>query len=155
MFALKCSIHIRMIWKYLEQNILFPKSLNWIQHWVSWFDYFDAKLGLNIDTFLTLMETRSIWVNLTLGWWTFSICCKGNALWMCPPVFDQFHYGISWSKWGIWLGIKFPRAVWLCRAADRWHLLVSVERPRFFWSARSSRCNPLTTKFINNMTTSK
>ena len=33
-FAWWCSIHVEMIWKYLEQNVLFPKDLNWIQHWV-------------------------------------------------------------------------------------------------------------------------
>ena len=31
---------------------------------------FSRKLGLKIDTFLTLMGTRPIWVNHTLGWWT-------------------------------------------------------------------------------------
>ena len=24
-----------MIWKFLKQNFLFPKGLNWVQHWVS------------------------------------------------------------------------------------------------------------------------
>ena len=24
-----------MIWKFLKQNVLFPKGLNWVQHWVS------------------------------------------------------------------------------------------------------------------------
>ena len=24
-----------MIWKFLKQNILFPKGMNWVQHWVS------------------------------------------------------------------------------------------------------------------------
>ena len=27
-FALQCSIHFSMVWKYLEQNVLFPKVLN-------------------------------------------------------------------------------------------------------------------------------
>ena len=29
-----------MIWKYLGQNVLFPKDLNWVQHWVSRIDHF-------------------------------------------------------------------------------------------------------------------
>ena len=24
-----------MIWKFLKQNVLFPRGLNWVQHWVS------------------------------------------------------------------------------------------------------------------------
>ena len=24
-----------MIWKFLKQNVLFPKGMNWVQHWVS------------------------------------------------------------------------------------------------------------------------
>ena len=27
-----CGIHIEMTLKFLKQNILFPKSLNWVQH---------------------------------------------------------------------------------------------------------------------------
>ena len=30
-FALECRIHIQMIWKFMEQNFLFPKGLNWVQ----------------------------------------------------------------------------------------------------------------------------
>ena len=28
------------VWKYLEQNVLFPKGLNWLQHWVTRFGLF-------------------------------------------------------------------------------------------------------------------
>ena len=32
-----CVIHLHdnvaFIWKYLEQNVLFPQDLNWVQHW--------------------------------------------------------------------------------------------------------------------------
>ena len=28
------------VWKYLEQNVLFPKGLNWLQHWVGRFGLF-------------------------------------------------------------------------------------------------------------------
>ena len=41
---------------YLKQNVLFPKGLNWVQHWVSLFGsivYFPGKLD-----FLALMGTR-------------------------------------------------------------------------------------------------
>ena len=34
-----------MIWKYLEQIVLFPKDLNWVQHWVS-------QIGLSMSVFL-------------------------------------------------------------------------------------------------------
>ena len=34
-FALECGIHIYMISKFMKQNVLFPKGLNWVQHWVS------------------------------------------------------------------------------------------------------------------------
>ena len=27
--------NVAFIWKYLEQNVLFPKDLNWVQHLVS------------------------------------------------------------------------------------------------------------------------
>ena len=36
-----------MIWKYLEQNVLIPKDLNWVQHWVSRFGLFSC-LIINI-----------------------------------------------------------------------------------------------------------
>ena len=31
-----------MIWKYPEQNMLFPKGLNWVQHWVSRLVYLEV-----------------------------------------------------------------------------------------------------------------
>ena len=30
-FALECGIHIQMIWKFMKQNVMFPKGLNWAQ----------------------------------------------------------------------------------------------------------------------------
>ena len=32
-----------MIWKFLKQNVLFPKGLNWVQHWVSRIGLFARK----------------------------------------------------------------------------------------------------------------
>ena len=31
-----------MIWKFLKQNLLFPKGLNWVQRWVSWLGLFST-----------------------------------------------------------------------------------------------------------------
>ena len=42
----------------MEENVLFPKALNWLQHLV--YCLFFATLGLKIDTFLMLMGTRLI-----------------------------------------------------------------------------------------------
>ena len=40
-----------MIWKFLKQNVLFPKGLNWVQHWVS-------RIGL----FGVISATTAFWV---------------------------------------------------------------------------------------------
>ena len=46
-----------MMWKYVEQNILFPKGLNWVQHWVSQFGLFIKKENKNGEDFIVTSPT--------------------------------------------------------------------------------------------------
>ena len=49
-----------MMWKYLEQHVLFPKGLNRVQHWVRYFDLhgLDLVLGLvrRLDLFVSVFN---------------------------------------------------------------------------------------------------
>ena len=50
-----------MIWKYLEQNVLFPKGLNWVQHWVS-------RLGLLVIVCLRFLSHPSLELAARMIW---------------------------------------------------------------------------------------
>ena len=55
-----------MIWKFLKQNVLTPKGLNWVQHWVSRIGLSTALLILHstILAFSSLRESSPIWACL-------------------------------------------------------------------------------------------
>ena len=44
-----------MIWKFLKQNVLFPRGLNWVQHWVSRIGLLLTDISLRIDPSIRLI----------------------------------------------------------------------------------------------------
>ena len=49
-----------MIWKYLEQNVLFPKDLNWVQHLVSRIGLLPIPYPNLLKFLLTLLHDNSV-----------------------------------------------------------------------------------------------
>ena len=77
-----------MIWKYLEQNILCPKDLNWVQHCVS-------RMGLLLQDYCSIFLR---WLNTVCARFTDSVSDAiklALRLWYANTAVDsvipQFH----------------------------------------------------------------
>ena len=100
-FALECGIHIWMIWKFLKQNVLFPKGLNKVQHWVS-------RLGLfRCQSSLLYLWGDSLWsiFNACISrhaWFDFEIKSSLNKwkfkTWATQKKKGQLNEWINYSK---------------------------------------------------------
>ena len=87
-----------MIWKFLKQNVLFPKSLNWVQHWVSWIGLFVNNSKKNRNNTLT---NESSWPDsgqILCHQYGISIIEKQTSfLWNIPRIKD-------WEEMPVFVG---------------------------------------------------
>ena len=111
-----------MIWIYLEQNVLSPKDLNWVQHWVCRIGLFQASLKKSrqelifilcpfrsssdvtavtshtrpLTTFLSCFETKFGWTSITCFHYEFDCRQVMNR----TIVMETFDWRLLKSRWG-------------------------------------------------------
>ena len=130
-----------MIWKYLEQNVLLPKDLNWVQHWVS-------RIGLlNLVNYLDNNDIDEAYkISLPSGWQfifydSFTSIFTSNSKLLSSGSFQDLRRG--WECQGN-TAVSVIRAVfkWLSKVIMWLRLLCLViglkESRQFFnhWEAK-------------------
>ena len=104
-----------MVWKFLKQNVLTPKGLNWVQHWVSRTGLFN--LGFNFVFCKTIQKRiicligtysrehiRSIIIKgwLPLVAWTIkaetTVCKREIGICLPSPSRCQSVTGVNWPR---------------------------------------------------------
>ena len=120
-----------MIWKFLKQNVLFPKGLNWVQHWVSrigllwsmwkwWIHYF------HIDHNAPCLppppplpkQTNKQTFSISPGY--YSLCKRNPRQWLCkiggaflfpalPLSEGLWRYSARNTNWGLCGAVTYGR----------------------------------------------
>ena len=122
-----------MIWKFLKQNVLFPKGLNWVQHWVS-------RLGL-----LSILS-HCDWY--TCSWIFLSACDSVLVQWKNgKATWTERHSGGKWHSAKIWVIICLSI---LFTTICTWIILQILKASEFFMlDSLKRRCECLAADYLD------